>query len=204
MYIFLGILAFIAILLLSPFLLIIKYDEKDIKIYARFLIFKYTIHPRKEKKKKVGGLALEPMPQKKNGFDEFRGKHHQVMDFLKAATPEIKKLLKKGLVSVLKLKVVVATDDAAETAIQYGKMNAYIFGALALLENFVRIKKKKIHIGFDFTKDEYDWQLYIRFMLLPIVGTIVGIRLLINYGKNTVAERQDLYKKNEKKGGVPK
>lgn len=107
---------------------------------------------------------------------------------LQGVFPPIGKILTGFRITDLRLYIRVGGGNAAQTAIQYGKLNAYIHGGLCAAKNFVRIGVKDIGIGYAFpgtgTTEEFSFKVKLR--LGRILGQIFRlIRRVI--GKVTVA-----------------
>ncbi len=73
----------------------------------------------------------------------------------------------------------VGGSDAAQTALQYGQMNAYIYGAAALLRNFFHLQIREISLYSDFlsqkTKLFFSFELRVSvFSILRAAFSAVG------------------------------
>ena len=79
-------------------------------------------------------------------------------------------LLRHFRVTGLELTLIVGGDDAAETALNYGKLCAVVHGSLAALKNLIRVRVKRIDISCDFcggaTRQQMAFKLEIRLGIL--------------------------------------
>ena len=78
----------------------------------------------------------------------------------------------------IRLDMIVAKENAAETAIAYGKANAMVYGAYATAKNFLRIEPPEIYIRPNFTAGQGDTILEVHGKLTPwaaIGSLIIGI-----------------------------
>ena len=73
--------------------------------------------------------------------------------------------------------MVVAGEDAADTAMAYGRVNAVVYTAYALALGFLRIEKPDIQIRPDFTAEEGKVDFASRARLTPLVALGAAIRI---------------------------
>lgn len=86
--------------------------------------------------------------------------------------------------------LVVAKEDAAQTAIAYGKVNHRIYTAYAAAQSFLNLARPDLRIYPDFQREEGTWELDIRgriapvFVLAALASMAWGaMRLLLNNQK---------------------
>ena len=94
-------------------------------------------------------------------FSCFIGKYNVIV---KAVSRSLRKLR----IEPLKIHVLVAGDDPADTAYLYGKIQAVLGGVVPAMHRTVRIKEQDIRLFLDFTQDRMD----------AIVDVGIGIRIL--------------------------
>lgn len=124
-----------------------------------------------EEEKKAKKAAEQKLKKKSKKEGEPRALEDiiaMVLDLAGSATGALRMLLRNLRVSGLNLRVTVAEGDAAETAIQYGRMSAYIYGAYATLQSMVKMKRTRIDIQPDFCAEEGGFTLRFRVSLMPI------------------------------------
>lgn len=93
------------------------------------------------------------LPKKKKGkgrgltFDE-------IMEYVRSASPPLKRLFKKIRCRDLTIRYVVATDDAAKTAIKYGAVCAALYPVIEWLTTYFSVKAREVRVEADFSKKE--------------------------------------------------
>lgn len=111
---------------------------------------------------------------------------------LQGIFPPVGKILTGFRITDLKLYIRVGGPNAAQTAIQYGKLNAYIHGGLCAAKNFAHIGVKDIGIGYDFLgtgiTEEFSFKVKLRLgRLLGQVFRMIGrviVRVIRVFIKN--------------------
>ena len=100
----------------------------------------------------------------------------QVLDMLKAAKQPARLLYRHLWVRRLNFSLVVAREDAAQTAIAYGQMNGWVHGAYAALTQFVRMKKGRVSVQADYLsqKDRLQVSFLLTLRVLFLLAAAVG------------------------------
>ncbi len=195
LWIILGILALLILVLLTNVKILIGYRESFYwKLYVGVLrinpnwfeIFKREkgVHKgaKKKKKGKVQKSASQAQePQKKKSTE---GKLSLVLDIAKKALEIAPRAFR---VRLRRLKVTVGAEDAADVAINYGKIYALTEGALALLYGYKGIfhgfsaNRRKINIRTDFLsgKTKTDVEIGISFFVWQLL--LLAVRLGVVY-----------------------
>ncbi|HEX3038401.1 MAG TPA: DUF2953 domain-containing protein [Oscillospiraceae bacterium] len=161
--IILCILLFFAVLLICPVTVKASF-ENELSAKARYLFISYTIAPQKEKEPKKEKKVEEQQAEEKEdnkskikniikqkglgGFLSF------VKELSNIAAGAAKKLLKHLIISNLSTDIIVATEDAAQTALNYSYVCAVIYPAFSFLVANCKCKKYSIRIVPDFDKRE--------------------------------------------------
>lgn len=199
-----GVLIFLLLLLIIPLRLRACFYG-ELKVKLRYLFFSYTLYPRplkrEEKSKRRAEKKAEKDKEKQKelshaeellkseGVAAVVSYYAQIARLMKAAAA---KLIRAITVDRLKLDVVVATDDAAETAIDYGRVCAVVYPAQALLESMTRVRRRFIAITPDFMGQKGRVSGEIRIHALPLRILWVLLLFFIGYIGNTIS-----YKKTE-------
>lgn len=135
-----------------------------------------------EIKKAHNGKLPKKKKGKKSGFDLA-----QIMDYVRSASPPIKRLFKKIRVSDLTVDYVVATDDAAKTAIKYGTVCAALYPAIEWLTTYFTVRVRRVHVEADFSEEADDIFAYgkIKLRVSTALGCILwlGARMAKTYFK---------------------
>ena len=99
----------------------------------------------------------------------------QVLELLKAAKQPLKLLYGHLWVRRLDFQLIVSREDAAQTAIAYGRMNGWVHGAYAAISQFVRMKKGRILVQGDYLSQQdrlkvsFEWTLRVLFLLMAAI-----------------------------------
>ncbi len=172
MWIFLGILLFLAVLitviLMLPIYVIIKTDQNgELIIRYRFLFKTYGENPDPNNKivktlKEASGITqIEKntiqTDLKKLGFLENLS---DTVSLLATLIKGVVDLLHYATAKVFKLNIICAEEDAAQTAISYGKCYAIVSPIISLVNSIVKIKKSNfnVNISCDYTGQNKTFQ----------------------------------------------
>lgn len=167
MLIFGGILVFLALLLTCPVWAAISYEEK-LSLRVGYLFLSFRLFPPKEKKK--------PEKQRKKAREQKTAektedaKKRELLDILKQkglsgflsllsqaaslAASTWKGFVSHLYVSRLKLSLTVAAEDAAGTALLYGRVCGVVYPAFRILTETARCRKPEIQVSPNFQKDK--------------------------------------------------
>ena len=183
MKVFIGILLLLILILLVPIIVVfeanpklsvqVKYfgfkkalflNEKDDKIKAQKTPKKGPAKRKKEKKKR------ETTFTKTDLWRWYQRLRHRV-------SPTVRRLLRRTSVGKFRLRIVVVGNDAADTAIRFGKINQRVFFIVALIDRIMTLKTEQIDIipGFGEEKKETTCSGVIK--LIPIVLLITASQL---------------------------
>ena len=91
-----------------------------------------------------------------------------------AAPAPLKKLL-SSVTLVLETDFLIGGEDAADTAVLYGRIQLALQNALANLGKYIHVKRKNIRIACDFVSDESRWN--IRGSVKVRIGTAAAAAL---------------------------
>ena len=209
-WVLLGILALILLLLIVPVRLRVKYEEE---LAARLWVLCVPIKlaPKKEKpekepkKEKADKPAKKEKKKKETAAD---GKAKKKKDFLslKQHAKELKEngimaaaaWLKEiaGMVTTTLSRVLdaitvkkfyadgeIAGEDAAQTALTFGKLCATAYPALGIIESKLKVKKQRVRLApaFCLEKTRFSFDVVVSVSLWRIV--VAALRLLIGYLK---------------------
>ena len=178
-YILLGIALLITLILFSKVRLFICYED-SLRIYAKFWFFKISIFPKKKKKKKKSPVQQrtpttttttpQPQPKKESILKKLWKLRVVLVDL-------ISQFLEKLHFRFIKLRILVACDNAAKTALVFSGASqgvAYIIGILSNISNVDVTKNSDVSVDADFISLESQFEskieLYIRVCSLISVG----------------------------------
>lgn len=196
LYILLGIVLFIAFVMFIPITLRASYKEKFwCAVYIGFVKLQLVpAKPKKEKKKKVKKQtpktkqpkkATEKKPSliKKYGIEWLLNLIKRVAEL---AVSALQDFFSHILIKKFSLSISVAGDDAADTAIKYGKYCAVVYPAVGTIVRVVKCKgygvdinpnfseKAETEINFDFVARVFVFRL----VALAVKHGIKGLKLL--------------------------
>ena len=100
-----------------------------------------------------------------------------VKQLVESASKPIKRLISHIRVSNFYLFITASGEDAAQAAMNYGKINWLVHTALAVLYNTVKLNVKKIDITTDFTsgKTEYELSCKVKLRLGTAIGCVLWL-----------------------------
>ena len=134
--------------------------------------------------------TLVPLPEKKVKEKPKKGDIKEtvllVIDIIKSVLPPLYNLLKKVRITSLTVDITVAGEDAAQTAINYGKINALFHSSFAALQNFVKVKAKRIKIECDFLKTESEQMIFFKVKIRIFFVIIAFLRMGYTFLANTL------------------
>lgn len=196
LYILLGIALFVALVMFIPITLRASYKEKFwCAVYIGFVKLQLVpAKPKKEKKKKVKKQtpkteqpkkATEKKPSliKKYGIEWLLNLIKKVAEL---AVSALQDFFSHILIKKLSLSISVAGDDAADTAIKYGKYCAVVYPAVGTIVRVVKCKGYGVDINPNFSEKaetEINFDFVARVFVLRLVALVVkhgikGLKLL--------------------------
>ncbi len=218
LYILLGLLLSLLLILLCPIHLTVRY-EGNVRFTLSVLGIPIIRYPKKEKisikayskaaiKKRNKRLAKKEEKKKKHAATH---KKKSIADILRAVKLILRilkrtypKLIFAFRIRVCELRAVVATDDAAKTAILYGTVSQGFAYILALCEEFLWCKrsKKRVSVVPDFCGTETSLQVKIRFTTQPFRLLRLGVAAGMMFLKEKAKEKNTTVQtKGEKNNG---
>lgn len=176
-----GVLAVVLLLLCVPVSFVGAYRTGGpAKARLRWLFFTFDLtkgpqEPPKKKKKPAKKPEEKPKADKKPlEFSELLG---VIVDLLSSIKGGAGMLIRNFVFYKIRLHMVVAGEDAADTAMAYGRVNAAVYTAYAFALNFLRVEKPDIQIRPDFTSGEGRVDFEARARLTPLVALGAAIRI---------------------------
>ena len=210
-YITLGILFLLAVL---PLGVSVIYDSEGplVKVIAGPLRLKVYPLPKKKEKKKSekkqakktaedASLPKPPQPpktKKEKPKEKKGGSLTDFIPFVKLAFNFLGDFRRKLRLNCLELKLVLASSDPCDLAVNYGKTWAAVGNLMPTLERWFVIKKRNVEVECDFTASET--LVTARLDLSITLGRLLS--LVAVYGVRAVKEFLNFKKK--RKGGAHK
>ncbi len=180
--ILLALLAAVLLLLCVPVLVSLVYSGEGV-VTVRYLVFRFTFPTEEEKaKEEEPEKPVEGKKAKKKAKYKIPPTE-KLLAFAEELTPklwgQVRKLVKTILVYGLRLNLCVVGVDAADTAIRYGRANAYVYGIITAAQNIIRVKVDTIRIYPDFNGEKGEFTLTLKAMIFPVVLLIVALNIAI-------------------------
>lgn len=181
MWILLTILAVLIFLLSMPVTVTAAYED-EITLRLQYLFFKVGIlpappkenkeeKPQKEKKDSKEG-EKQPKPKKKISLDFVL----EILELVKQALSSLKDplgwFLRKIRYRDIWLRVTVCREDAHQTALRYGQVQAIFHSVFSLLRNCIDIETADVQINADFIGEEEQFAGGGKIKLRPINAII--------------------------------
>lgn len=188
-YVLLGIALLIILLLISRVRVFVCYDE-GLRVYAKFLFVKVNIVPskdKKQKKKKTKKTVIEEAPHEHEKLPEAKKEKSitkKLWEIKSVLAEVIRVFLGKLHFRFIKLRIRIACENAAKTALLYAGANqgtAYILEILRNISNVDVTKNSDIYVNADFISQEslFDCKVELYIRVAPLIT--VGIHALKEY-----------------------
>jgi len=182
LYIIGGILLLIILLLLCPIVLSVKYVDERLSIrLCGFRLLPQKEKPKKEKQQKKKKKEKEAKDPKKKKKKKSKIDFQQIKTLVTSATPAAKKVFRKIKIRKFRFIYICAGDDAAKTAIQYGRICAAVASLLPIIQNIFDIKVDKIDVQLDFSVNKPYNEVKFKAKLKVYVLIAAAVIFLKNY-----------------------
>ena len=160
----------------------IGYLENEFILSFKLLFFRYTVAPEKAKKKKKSKKSEKKTPEKpekekKEGFFKHQTSGFGVYDYIELIKIVLEKFVAKIYFEKLDVDITVASDDAAQTAQNFGRLNAAIYPLAGLINGHKRIKSLHIGITPDFTisNSVYNAEAVAYIRIYNVIAAVISI-----------------------------
>lgn len=208
-------LTVLLILLLLPVSLRVSYEGRQLRIALRYASkFIYSsdrtekqdaaAKPKKEKAKKEASKTDEPTKVSEKEKPNFQQISYSLDVLPGIIVRALRGTMRRIRITPLKLHLLIALSDPADTAVLYGKLHAVLNATLPLIHRSVRIKEQDIQLFTDFSGEEMDCIADVGIQIRPIdvliVAIIAGFGLIkwfIGYRKR--ADKSDTAQEQAKK-----
>lgn len=197
LYSLLGLLALLIGTISVPVYGRITYDGA-LSVRIRVLGIPFTILP-KEKAEKKKRLAKKTAKEKKPSAvqelaellkqDDIGGTLHFLGGVAALAGKTIGRLLRSITVSELDLQMRIATDDVAVTAQRYGQVCSVLYPSLAIIERWVRIRRRNLRVEPNFLMETSAARFDIR--LHVSLWRLLGAALALLWGLIVLKEESN-------------
>ena len=199
LYIILGIIAFFVIVPSIPVVLDLEYTDA-VRCKASWLFLKFDLYPFPEKKKKEEKPKEEkkeekpeekkeeaPKPKKENFLKTFYNNQglSGVIELLNNCVAALKrfsvKLVKRAvIIKKFHLEVHITEDDAAATAIKYGKVCSGLYPSLGFICSNMKVKDYKVNVFADYCGEKTTVEFITETAFIPRAMLNAGIMLVFS------------------------
>ena len=199
LYIILGIIAFFVIVPSIPVVLDLEYTDA-VRCKASWLFLKFDLYPFPEKKKKEEKPKEEkkeekpeekkeeaPKPKKENFLKTFYNNQglSGVIELLNNCVAALKrfsvKLVKRAvIIKKFHLEVHITEDDAAATAIKYGKVCSGLYPSLGFICSNMKVKDYKVNVFADYCGEKTTVEFITETAFIPRAMINAGIVLVFS------------------------
>ena len=182
-----AILLLLIVLLLIPAQVRVSYESSAFSAVARYGPFRIPLYPRPEKNAEEVPLqkeaaptdsASERVPEKK-GKKKLSLNADQILYLLETLPPilgrALKRVGKRIRIEPLKIHLLVAGSDPADTARLYGNIQAALASGLPVLHQMVRIREQDVQLFLDFQEEELDCIADVGISLRPLDALTIGL-----------------------------
>lgn len=191
--IIIGVLFFcLAAILFLPLDAVINFKEEfgfKVKFSGiRVFTLKKDAEEKVESKAQLETTAAEKGETETYGiFKKLKGKYgfsgavKQIFELIKDILPHIKRLLKHIKFKRIILNINIAEEDAAKTAVDYGRVCSVAYPVLSYFESIASVKYKAVNISSDFEskQSQFDFSAVIRARIFFLI--IAAIKIYFVY-----------------------
>lgn len=151
----------LAALLLTPVQARFSYDRGEMAAWGSYGPVKLQVFPAKEKvPKKKSKPKEKKKPEKAKKKKKFSINKEQILYSLEKLPPILGRALRRTgrriRVCPLKVHLLVASADPADTALLYGRLEAALAAGLPALHKLVHVKDEDIQLFLDFSESKMD------------------------------------------------
>lgn len=183
----LGVLLFLLLLLLCPLRIEVSFQEQ-FSLTLRYLFLKFRILPGKEKEpepeeppeeesEEKTGLQTIKRLLKQEGFTGFLKALFELVKIIASSTKKI--IWGTRLKSFDLYLCLGGAGDAAEAAVQYGKLSGAVYAACGFLFGLTGCKKKSVTVDLDYQAEENKVVFFGKISILPLLLLKEAVVLLV-------------------------
>lgn len=195
-----------AVLLLIPVSVHISYEQGVLRICLRYASKRIGLFPSKESVEGAEIAAEKPKKERKPKKQGGKPNREQIVYSLEVLPRVLLRALRRTgrriVVTPLKLHVLVAGSDPADTAVLYGRLQGVLAALLPPLHRAVKIREQDIELFPDFCEDKMDLIADVGIRIRPwdilVIAVFAAggiIKWLIGYRKR--ADKPETAQKNE-------
>lgn len=186
LWIILGIFSVLLLLLFCPISVTAEY-QNELSLKIRYLFFTYRAPSSKPEKEKQAATKEEKQPEehKKTKLQEIleqkglSGFLHMLKEMAGIAASTARKVASHLVFTRFRLEIIVADEDAAQAAVQYGYVCGGVSAAMSVFLHNCKCKRYHIHITPDFDRKESSVVFSTKVKIKPLFLGISGLHALV-------------------------
>lgn len=178
--------------MLIPAGLALHYHGEEFTAEGKWLFLRFTLWPLPEKeepekagKKQEKKAAEKPKKEKKSERRPFMDWLQLINDLLPLLGEALQKTLGAITLKRCQITMVIAAEEADQTAIRYGRANALLYTIYAFLSRHIRVKEFKAELRQDYLSgpEGESAEADLLVLVCPMILAGAGFRLLWKGGK---------------------
>ena len=160
------------VLLMFPVSVPIELQQDQVVIKLKVLFLTFQLYPRRENQE---AKTQAPSEKKKSRLDL-----SQLAQLVSTACWLMRIVFRLIQIRDIRIVYPVQGEDAAQTAIQYGRINAYLGSTLGVLQNFLNMHFKQVDILPDFNGNcKYQRYFYCKLQAIPLIMIVAALYALV-------------------------
>lgn len=185
--VFLALGILVLLVLFLPVTVFVAYHRGDLEIRLRVLLFTLRVYPQPEKPEKPQKKQAKarpkkekppPPPAKKLELDDVLELLELVQGFLPQVGETLGFLNRHFTIHRVRVAMLVAGEDAADTALRFGSANGVVYGVYTAAAAVFRVRDAVLDIRPNFLDNGEQWlEASGRLSMAPWVALWAGIRL---------------------------
>lgn len=191
-YVLLSLLLLIVLLLVSPVFVVAQYQNGELSMQVKLYGLPLWRYPVKRKKPAKAGQAPKQNTTKPSLLDEWVqklkregvfGAVRELQALAQLIGGWVGKLARAITVDRLRLRFVIASEDASATAQNVGRVCAVVYPALTAIQSVVRIRRRHVTVEPDYLAEEGLVEGSVKLHLPVIRGVWIALYALAQYTK---------------------
>lgn len=194
LWIILFLILFALLFLLLDISLVFSYKEKfnfNVRIFCFSISGSKIIEIVESREKNKDSKPIKPVENSNESRRKKKKSPSDIIELIVYIAELIKAILGEfcnyARLKLCRVKVSIATEDAAQTALIYGAASSAIYTALEFLDSFMTVKKnyKNIGVAPDFTADEcrIDFKVVLKLKIIHLILAFINISPLLASAK---------------------
>ena len=191
-----GIFLLLALLLSVNVRVLLFAENGTATLRVRYLFLSFD--PLKKRKPKKTKKKKEPEQQPEetestpdSKLKQFQRQVSQIMELVEPLTNAVKKLLQGVRVRNFVVYLEIGKEDAAATAVEYGKLCALVYGAYGTLSNVLFIPDPDIRLSTNYAEPCFHYQFRAVFKARLLLLLRIGMRLLLDLTKTKLPKENE-------------